>query len=110
MARAAGALARAARLPYLTTIHATEFGRHQGWVDKHPQRHIHGVERWMARRAEGVVVCSHYMQGHVADVFGIDEAKVQSSPTASTRSTSRRWTTSPRCAAASRDPARSSCC
>jgi glycogen(starch) synthase len=80
VARAAGALARAARLPYLTTIHATEFGRHQGWVDKHPQRHIHAVERWMARRAEGVVVCSHYMQGHVADVFGIDEAKVQVIP------------------------------
>jgi len=80
VARAAGALARAARLPYLTTIHATEFGRHQGWVDKHPQSHIHAVERWMARRAEGVVVCSHYMQGHVADVFGIDEAKVQVIP------------------------------
>jgi glycogen synthase len=77
VARAAAALARAARRPYLTTIHATEFGRHQGWVDTHPQRYIHGVERWMARRADRVVVCSHYMQGHVADVFGIDEAKVR---------------------------------
>jgi glycogen synthase len=76
VARAAGALAREARLPYLTTVHATEFGRHQGWVDKHPQSYIHGVERWMARRAEGVVVCSHYMQGHVADVFDIDEDRV----------------------------------
>jgi glycogen synthase len=26
------------------------------------------------------VVCSHYMQGHVADVFGVDEAKVQVIP------------------------------
>src|SRR4029453_15002757 len=76
-ARGAGALARAARRPYLTTIHATEYGRHQGWVDKHPQSYIHGVERWMVRRAEGVVVCSHYMQGHVADVFDVDEAKMQ---------------------------------
>ncbi len=80
VARAAGALAHEARRPYLTTIHATEYGRHQGWVDKHPQSYIHGVERWMARRAEGVVVCSHYMQGHVADVFGIDERKVQVIP------------------------------
>jgi glycogen synthase len=80
VARAAGALSHEARLPYLTTIHATEFGRHQGWVDKHPQSHIHAIERWMARRAEGVVVCSHYMQGHVADVFGIDEAKAQVIP------------------------------
>jgi glycogen(starch) synthase len=49
-------------------------------VDKHPQSYIHGVERWMARRAEGVVVCSYYMQGHVADVYGIEEAKVQVIP------------------------------
>src|SRR3954453_4066922 len=27
----------------------------------------------MARRAERVIVCSHYMRGHVADVFGIAE-------------------------------------
>jgi glycogen(starch) synthase len=80
VARAAAALAREARRPYLTTIHATEYGRHQGWVDKHPQSYIHGVERWMARRAEGVVVCSHYMHGHVADVYGIDEDKVQVIP------------------------------
>jgi glycogen(starch) synthase len=77
---AAAGLARAARRPYLTTVHATEYGRHQGWVDKHPQSYIHGVERWMVRRAEGVVVCSHYMQGHVADVFGIDEAKIEVIP------------------------------
>jgi glycogen(starch) synthase len=80
VARAAGALAGELRRPYLTTIHATEFGRHQGWVDKHPQSYIHGIERWMARRAEGVVVCSHYMQGHVADVFEVDEGKVQVIP------------------------------
>jgi glycogen(starch) synthase len=80
VARAAAALAHEARRPYLTTIHATEYGRHQGWVDKHPQSYIHGVERWMARRAEGVVVCSHYMQGHVADIYGIDEGKAQVIP------------------------------
>jgi glycogen(starch) synthase len=80
VARAAGALACEAQRPYLTTIHATEYGRHQGWVDKHPQSYIHGVERRMARRADGVVVCSHYMQGHVADVYGIAEDKVQVIP------------------------------
>lgn len=80
VARAAAALAREARRPYLTTIHATEYGRHQGWVDKHPQSRIHGIERTMARRADGVVVCSHYMQGHVADIYGIEEAKVEVIP------------------------------
>ncbi len=76
VASAAARLAERFGVPYLTTIHATEFGRHQGWVDTHPQAHIHGVETWMARRADGVVVCSHYMRGHVADVFGIAEERV----------------------------------
>jgi glycogen(starch) synthase len=76
VAEAADALARGAGIPYLTTIHATEFGRHQGWGDKHPQSHIHGVEKWMARRADHVITCSHYRRGHVADVYGLDEARV----------------------------------
>ena len=38
--------------PLVTTIHATEYGRHQGWVDKHPQSYIHGVERWITNRAD----------------------------------------------------------
>ena len=80
VAKAAKALAARLSVPYLTTIHATEYGRHQGWVDKHPQSYIHGVERWMARRADGVIVCSHYMRGHVADVYGIRESRVQVIP------------------------------
>jgi glycogen(starch) synthase len=76
VAEAADALARRGGVPYLTTIHATEYGRHQGWVDKHPQRHIHAVETWMARRADHVITCSHYMRGHVADVYGLDEERI----------------------------------
>jgi glycogen(starch) synthase len=60
----------------VTTIHATEHGRHQGWVRDQPQAHIHSVERWMAKRAERVIVCSYYMRGHVADIFDIDERRV----------------------------------
>ena len=80
VAEAAEALARRAGVPYLTTIHATEYGRHQGWVDKHPQSHIHGVERWMARTADHVITCSHYMRGHVADIYGLDEERVSVIP------------------------------
>jgi glycogen(starch) synthase len=69
-------LARRFRCPLLVTIHATEFGRHQGWVDKHPQSHIHGVEHWMANRAERVITCSAYMREHVSDVYGLDESKI----------------------------------
>jgi len=76
VAHASAALADRLRVPYMTTIHATEHGRHQGWVQDHPQSHIHAVERWMARRADAVVVCSYYMRGHVADIFGIDERRI----------------------------------
>jgi glycogen(starch) synthase len=78
--RAGDRLARHARCPLMVTIHATEYGRHQGWVDKHPQSHIHGEERWLTRRADGVITCSHYMRGHVADVFGRDEGRIHVIP------------------------------
>jgi glycogen synthase len=76
VAHAGAALAEQLGVPYLTTIHATEHGRHQGWVQDQPQAHIHGVEQWMARRADAVIVCSHYMRGHVADIFDIDESRL----------------------------------
>ncbi len=76
VARACAALADRLAIPYLTTIHATEHGRHQGWVDKAPQSNIHSIERWMAGRADSVICCSHYMRGHVADIFDIDESRI----------------------------------
>jgi glycogen(starch) synthase len=69
-------LAKRFRCPLAVTIHATEYGRHQGWVEKHPQSHIHGVERWMANRAERVITCSAYMREHVADIYGLEEERV----------------------------------
>ncbi|HST55985.1 MAG TPA: glycosyltransferase family 4 protein [Solirubrobacteraceae bacterium] len=69
-------LANRFRCPFVTTIHATEYGRHQGWVQEHPQSWIHGVEKWMANRAERVITCSHYMRDHVADIYGLDEARI----------------------------------
>jgi glycogen(starch) synthase len=69
-------LANRFRCPLVVTIHATEYGRHQGWVDKHPQSWIHGVERTMAARADRLITCSYYMRGHVADIFDLDEQSV----------------------------------
>ena len=36
--------------------------------------------RWMAQRADRVVVCSSYMRDHVADVFGVREGRVEVIP------------------------------
>jgi len=82
VADAARRLARRARVPWLVTVHATEHGRHQGWVDKHPQRHIHGVERRMVRDADAVIACSQYMRGHVAGVFKVAPERVTVIPNA----------------------------
>ena len=76
VASAGDHLANRFRAPFAVTIHATEYGRHQGWVDKHPQSYIHGVERWMANRAERVITCSAYMREHVADIYGLEEERV----------------------------------
>jgi glycogen(starch) synthase len=76
VAPAASGLAELLGVPFVTTIHATEHGRHNGWVDKHPQSYIHGIETWMARRADAVIACSQYMREHVSDVFGLPEERV----------------------------------
>src|SRR3954449_13162067 len=73
-------LAKRFRCPLVVTIHATEYGRHQGWVDKHPQSYIHGVERWMANRAERVITCSAYMREHVSDIYGLEEEGISVIP------------------------------
>jgi glycogen synthase len=76
VAGAAQALARNIGRPWVATVHATEYGRHQGWVQNHPQSHIHSVERWMVRTADRVITCSHYMRSHVAGVFGVAARRI----------------------------------
>ena len=55
VAMACDHLARRFGASLVTTIHATEHGRHQGWVEVHPQSYIHGVERWITNRSERVI-------------------------------------------------------
>jgi glycogen synthase len=76
VAGAAEAAARRFGRPWVTTVHATEWGRHQGWVQNHPQSHIHAAERDMVRRADRVITCSRYMRSHVARVFGVAPSRI----------------------------------
>jgi glycogen(starch) synthase len=80
VANACDHLAKRFGCPLVTTIHATEHGRHQGWVDKHPQSYIHGVERWITNRSERVIACSFYMREQIADIFGVEEGRVSVIP------------------------------
>jgi glycogen(starch) synthase len=80
VANACDHLARRFGAPLVTTIHATEYGRHQGWVEEHPQSYIHGVERWISNRSQRVIACSHYMREQIADIFGVEEGRISVIP------------------------------
>jgi glycogen synthase len=77
VANACDHLAKRFDVPLVTTIHATEHGRHQGWINKHPQTYIHGVERWITNRSDRVIACSTFMREQIVDIFGVDEDRVE---------------------------------
>ncbi|BFU43667.1 glycosyltransferase family 4 protein [Krasilnikovia sp. MM14-A1004] len=55
--------------PLVATIHATESGRHQGWLPAAHNRTIDDLERWLTHEAVRVVVCSEYMRREVGRLF-----------------------------------------
>ncbi|MET8912731.1 glycosyltransferase family 4 protein, partial [Micromonospora sp. NPDC004551] len=67
-------------VPLVSTIHATEAGRHQGWLPEEMNRTIHGVEHWLATESGRVIVCSGYMRDEVGALFGVDAARVDVVP------------------------------
>jgi glycogen(starch) synthase len=67
-------------LPLVATIHATEAGRHQGWLPGDLNRSIHSVEGWLSNRAAKVLVCSSYMKWEVSRLFDLPPGKVEVVP------------------------------
>ncbi|WBB68924.1 glycosyltransferase family 4 protein [Micromonospora sp. WMMD812] len=67
-------------LPLVTTIHATEAGRHQGWLPEEMNRTIHGVEHWLSSESGRVIVCSGYMRDEVTGLFGVPAGRVDVVP------------------------------
>ncbi len=45
-------------VPLVATIHATEAGRHQGWLPEEMNKTIHTVEWWLGHEASRVIACS----------------------------------------------------
>lgn len=56
-------------VPYVTTMHATEAGRHQGWLPTELSRTIHSVEWWTTYQARRVITCSEHMRWEVQRLF-----------------------------------------
>jgi glycogen(starch) synthase len=54
----------------VATIHATEAGRHQGWLPSPLSDSIHSIEHWLVQGADAVITCSHHMRREVEQLFG----------------------------------------
>jgi glycogen(starch) synthase len=70
VAHAAVALAEHHDVPLVATLHATEAGRHSGWLPGVLNRQVHSVEWWLARSADELVTCSAAMRDEVEALFG----------------------------------------
>jgi glycogen synthase len=73
-------LAAAAGAPLVATLHATEAGRHQGWLPAPLNRAIHSVESWLARSADEVITCSRTQRDEAARLFDLDPHAVHVVP------------------------------
>ena len=67
-------------LPLVATIHATEAGRHQGWLPDDTSRGIHSVEWWLTHEACRVLVCSAYMKWEVMQLLDLPPDRVEVIP------------------------------
>ncbi|GAB2707785.1 glycosyltransferase family 4 protein [Nocardia thraciensis] len=70
VAHPAIALAEHYDVPLVSTIHATEAGRHSGWVSGRVNKQVHSVEWWLARESDALITCSTSMQDEVERLYG----------------------------------------
>ncbi|WP_016700765.1 glycosyltransferase family 4 protein [Actinoalloteichus spitiensis] len=76
VAHAATALADAADVPLVATLHATEAGRHSGWLSHSLNQQVHSVEWWLANSADLLITCSAAMRREVTHLFDVDPDRV----------------------------------
>ncbi len=70
VAHPAVALAEFFDVPMVSTVHATEAGRHSGWVSGAISRQVHAVESWLVRESDSLIACSHSMAEEISALFG----------------------------------------
>ncbi|MFE9959051.1 glycosyltransferase family 4 protein [Micromonospora sp. NPDC005299] len=99
VAHTAVTLAEHLDLPLVTTIHATEAGRHQGWLPEEMNRTIHGVEHWLSTASTRVIACSGYMRDQVGRLFDVPAGRIDVVPNGVD---DRAWRARPRAVSAAR--------
>lgn len=80
VAYAGTVLADLCSIPLVTTIHATERGRHSGRLPGTRQKFVHEVERWLVSESERIVTCSSFMREQVASSLGADPERLDLIP------------------------------
>ncbi|WP_326547368.1 glycosyltransferase family 4 protein [Mycolicibacterium sp. ND9-15] len=70
VAHPAIALAEFYDAPLVSTIHATEAGRHSGWVSGRISRQVHAVESWLVHESDSLITCSRSMSDEITELFG----------------------------------------
>lgn len=70
VAHPAIALAEYFDVPLVSTIHATEAGRHSGWVSGRISRQVHAVESWLVHESDLLITCSASMSDELTELFG----------------------------------------
>lgn len=63
-------------VPMVSTLHATEAGRHSGWVSGPISRQVHAVESWLARESDSIIACSASMREEITQLFGPGLAEI----------------------------------
>lgn len=76
VARAAATVTSDRRAAYVATVHATEAGRHQGWLPGTISQEVHIIEQWLADEADQIIVCSHAMAAEVTAAHKVAEQRV----------------------------------
>ncbi|KDE12506.1 glycosyltransferase family 4 protein [Rhodococcus aetherivorans] len=72
VAHPAVALAEFFDVPLVSTLHASEAGRHSGWLSGRVNRQVHSVEWWLANESDRLITCSASMNEEVAALYGPD--------------------------------------
>jgi glycogen(starch) synthase len=80
VAHPAIALAEFFDVPMVSTMHATEAGRHSGWVHGSISRQVHAVESWLARESDSLITCSASMSEEISELFGPELAEISVIP------------------------------
>jgi glycogen(starch) synthase len=67
-------------VPLVSTIHATEYGRHQGYLPGPMNKLIHQIEWWLTYESRRTITCSRYMHDQVREIFDLPPTKMDVIP------------------------------